>query len=504
MAWGRKDATPNWRFGFSFYVESPLWQSCKEIRADDEVMAYAREQGWYLCDHSLDESLVINVGYVVGKHPDLTYRAGLAREIQEHLQSQNPEGPELSISIGFSRIQLGETRIPILAVQCGASQRDSIEAILGQNVNHSTIDIISAQLKKSDPAAFSQAINDHMNCRDQVTAIPIAGVPIRFYGQLRRALLERPPGELQPLILDLERTRDSYHSEKFCVIAYKEKVPAATIWLTAQLQALNTAHGLAASVTPSSPRPTRRSKCTATYVSRHTFAKQWDGVLSYAVAASHQPRQPARDTARIPAPPVTMPSRKLPATATTSERQQRLDAILAAKAQPTAILHPATATVASDDTAARFRRLEDMMAKTEKAQLVLKQDLNTAIDMLTAQQARVEQNFDLGMARMEKLIEVNTNEIAELAAMMKNFIASQPAPASPMKPMAMDQQYRPQEWAAYPPQPTVPQYHTPTHPMPPPHDDPPKFYGAAPWQGYYQPQASRINPLQAPPEGRGP
>jgi len=121
MAWGRKNANPNWRFGFSFYAESPLWHSCKDIQANEEVMAYARKQGWYLCDHSLTESLVINVGYVIGKHPDLTYRAGLAREIQEHLQSQNPTGPELPIAIGFSRILLGETRIPILAVQCGAS-----------------------------------------------------------------------------------------------------------------------------------------------------------------------------------------------------------------------------------------------------------------------------------------------------------------------------------------------------------------------------------------------
>jgi len=106
---------------------------------------------------------------------------------------------------------------------------------------------------------------------------------------------------------------------------------------------------------------------------------------------------------------------------------------------------------------------------------------------------------------MKQLIEVNTKEIAELSAMMKHFIASQQAPASPMKPMVMEQQYRVQDWAAYPPPPPVPQYHTPTHPMQPPHEDTMKNYGAAPWQGYYQPQASRIKPLQAArPEGRGP
>jgi len=79
-----KNAPNNWRYCFSFYVSSVKYQSWRDFRTDEELMGFVKHHGWFVNDHSLLESQVVNVGYVIGKHPDWTYRHGLEEQIQDH------------------------------------------------------------------------------------------------------------------------------------------------------------------------------------------------------------------------------------------------------------------------------------------------------------------------------------------------------------------------------------------------------------------------------------
>ena len=56
--------------------------------------------------------------------------------------------------------------IPILSVQCGISQWAQVDAVLNKNIPHPTIDLISMELKRTNPTAYDTALNDHMNFRD--------------------------------------------------------------------------------------------------------------------------------------------------------------------------------------------------------------------------------------------------------------------------------------------------------------------------------------------------
>jgi len=256
-------------------------------------MGFIKRHGWFVNDHSLFESQVVNVGYVVGKHPDWTYRHGLEEQIQDHFRAHDNGEDEdaLSITIVYSRIVMETAKIPILAIQCGIHHRDRIETILNRNLLHPTIDIISAQLRRANPSAYATALNDHMNCKDNVTAVVIKAVPMDFAQSLKAVLIGQKSSSDGPLILDLEPSRGTIEEGKYYATVYRDLITESVEWLQKAIGVFNEEHGL--TITYTEPDGTTRppkKPVTATYVSRHAFTKKWDGIQSYATIAARQVR----------------------------------------------------------------------------------------------------------------------------------------------------------------------------------------------------------------------
>ncbi len=384
IPWGRKTADKNWRYSFSFYIESTTLSSWRDFRTDAVLMDFLKTNEWFVRDHQLHESQVVNVAYVIGKHPDKTHRPGLAEDIQEYLRDNDTSHDDLAIAVVHSHVPLDIGRLPILAVQCGISQRAQIDAVLNKNIPHPTIDLISAQLRRTNPTAYDSALNDHMNCRDNVTAAILTNVPIRFFAKLKADLLSQRGENGRPMILDLEPTSSSADEGKYYATLYKEYSQETRQIIQSIVTRFNEAHHTTVVVRDPVEAPrSRRSACTATYVSRHIFTKKWDGIQSYAKVATTRMTQ-------LP-PPRGPPPRGPPASPS---------------------IQPAVPPLAAGDptTQERFRKLERLLDDSAAINAALRQDVDKALAMLATSHEEHTATLLHTRNELKTLLETSKNE----------------------------------------------------------------------------------------------
>jgi len=128
--WGPRKDKLNERAAFSFYMTSKRYKKVGDLKQDKEIMEFLQKRRWFVSNHRLHESQVVNAAYIMRKNPDRTYREGLTREVTSFFEEHKEAFDDLELSIVYAQIEAEGNKVLTLAVQCGMSQRDIIDEIL--------------------------------------------------------------------------------------------------------------------------------------------------------------------------------------------------------------------------------------------------------------------------------------------------------------------------------------------------------------------------------------
>jgi hypothetical protein len=155
-------------------------QECWRAQEGNASKKYGvlKELGWYLKSHTLHQSQEVNVAFILGRHPEKTYKDGLRDTVSDFINQQQSNGstPTIYLDVVYSKLVVKDTKVPVLAIQCGMNDRQTIDNILKGGAQHPTIDIVSEKLRRSNRSAFEKAIEEHMDVCQCSTAITITGI----------------------------------------------------------------------------------------------------------------------------------------------------------------------------------------------------------------------------------------------------------------------------------------------------------------------------------------
>ena len=241
IEWGSpRDKTLRLRFS--------MWVDCQDSKnvgdlkkAIPECTDFLKKHGWYLKNHNLHQSQEFNVAFILGRHPDKTFKEGIRETVSDFINDKSSNGtPSIYVDIVYAKVLANDTRVPVLAIECGWDDRQTIDNILKSGAQHPTIDIVSEKLRRANKTAFEKAIGDHMDVCQSSTAITITGVDhISAELTLRTKLMEKKNDKSDSLIVDLEKHRLYSKEGTYYVICHRDDIEEATAWTTQCLQTLD-------------------------------------------------------------------------------------------------------------------------------------------------------------------------------------------------------------------------------------------------------------------------
>lgn len=230
------------RLRFSMWVDCQDSKNVGELKkAIPDCTEFLKKHGWYLKNHNLHQSQEINVAFILGRHPEKTFKEGIRETVSDFINDKSSNGtPSIYVDIVYAKVLANDTRVPVLAIECGWDDRQTIDNILKSGAQHPTIDIVSEKLRRANKTAFEKAIGDHMNVCQSSTAITITGVDhISAEMTLRTKLMEKKNEKSDCLIVDLEKHRLFSTEGTYYVICHRDDIEEATAWTTQCLQTLD-------------------------------------------------------------------------------------------------------------------------------------------------------------------------------------------------------------------------------------------------------------------------
>jgi hypothetical protein len=145
IQWGNpRSANAKLRLRFSFWVDCVGSKNVGKLKKAMPArnMEFLKELGWYLKSHTLHQSQEVNVAFILGRHPEKTYKDGLRDTVSDFINQQsNGSTPTIYLDVVYSKIVVKDTKVPVLAIQCGMNDGQTIDNILKGGAQHPTIDI---------------------------------------------------------------------------------------------------------------------------------------------------------------------------------------------------------------------------------------------------------------------------------------------------------------------------------------------------------------------------
>lgn len=286
IQWGSPRTSSNLRLCFSFWVDCPESTNVSELKKNNPgIMIFLKNQDWYLKSHTLHQSQTANVAFIMGKHPNKSFKEGLRDNIFTFINENSKRQGSIYVDVVYAKINVNESKVPVLAIQCGMDDRQTIDNILKSGARHPTIDIVSEKLKSVNRNAFKLAMENHMSVCQCSTAITIAGLNELSEKILLTALLEKKNEKKESLIVDLERHRLYAEEGKYYVICHKDDVEAAVPWISQCLEKTGEIFWLTPGTAPTIiSKPTRRTQSSTrntewdeyTYSSRTFVSRETD------------------------------------------------------------------------------------------------------------------------------------------------------------------------------------------------------------------------------------
>jgi hypothetical protein len=231
IQWGSHKSIKNLRLCFSFWVDCVGSKTLLQLKQNaTEIVPFLKTQDWYIKNHTLHQSQTVNVAFIMGKHPLKTYKEGLQETISEFFNEKSSRQGSIYIDVIHSKVNVNDSKVPVLAVQCGLDDRKTIDNILKSGARHPTIDILSEKLKHANRTEFTKAMENHMTVCQCSTAITIIGLKSTTEDSFKTALLKKLTEKKECLIVDLERHRHYNTIGKYYAICHKNDIEEAILW----------------------------------------------------------------------------------------------------------------------------------------------------------------------------------------------------------------------------------------------------------------------------------
>ena len=260
--WGNR-ADKQERTVWSCYLKSDVIKpGLKELRNNYEIQAILEGIHCKLFPHMLKESQTMNIGHLVAKDPDYTYRREIEQRLSDHLADAAynlDKSTSPPIQIDTTRVKAEDTSALMCSLFVGRHDELKVKELLANAPTPFDVEILPAEMKRREPKEFSIRIQQHLVLVEESRAIKLEHLDLPQLTELRKW---KTQDQMFPKVIDISMARHFQNSGVVYVQYIGPFKDEVTKWVQAKIYKLQQDHKPRLASTNNSVAPTLATNAT--------------------------------------------------------------------------------------------------------------------------------------------------------------------------------------------------------------------------------------------------